>query len=104
MDRGELDADRGELPVDVQNAIKHLGTRPRKARLRAVIEAICAARAWTTSGEIARFLSFSQRNLGSRHLLPMVEGGVLLRRYPDSPTHPEQAYRATQMSTPSNSE
>ena len=96
LDRRELGSDRGELPVDVQNAIKHLGTRPRKARLRAVIEEICAARTWTTSGEIARFLSFSQRNLGSRHLMPMVEAGTLLRRYPDNPTHPEQAYRATQ--------
>ena len=95
-DRGELGADRGKLPADVQNAIKHLGTRPRKARLRAVIEAICAAREWTTSGEIARFLNFSQRKLGSRHLMPMVEAGKLMRRYPDNPTHPEQAYRATQ--------
>ena len=96
VDRGELAVDRGELPTDVQNAIKHLGARPRKARLRAVIEAICAAREWTTSGEIARFLNFSQRKLGSRHLMPMVEAGKLLRRYPNNPTHPEQAYRATQ--------
>ena len=95
-DRGELTTDRGELPADVQNAIKHLGTRPRKGKLRAVIEAICAAREWTTSGEIARFLSFSQRKLGSRHLMPMVEAGKLLRRYPNNPTHPDQAYRATQ--------
>ena len=95
-DRGELALDRGELPVDVQNAIRHLGTRPRKAKLRAVIEAICTAREWTTSSEIARFLSFSQRKLGSRHLMPMVEAGKLLRRHPNNPTHPAQAYRATQ--------
>ena len=94
-DRGELGMDRGELPANVQRAIEDLGTRPRKEHLRTVIKAICVAREWTTSGEIARFLNFSQRKLGSRHLLPMVEAGVLLRRYPDSPTHPEQAYRAS---------
>ena len=38
---------------------------------------------------------FSQRNLSSRHLAPMVEAGQLARRYPDSPNHPAQAYRAT---------
>ena len=101
-DRGELDADQGELDADVQSAIKELGARPRKERLRAVIEAICAAREWTTSGDIARFLSFSQRKLGSRHLMPMVQAGLLRRRFPDNPTHPQQAYRATQRRLPSS--
>ena len=94
-DRGEFGSDRGELPTDVWSMINRLGSRPRKERLRAAIEAICAARTWTTSGEIARFLRFSQRNLSSRHLAPMVEAGQLARRYPDSPNHPAQAYRAT---------
>jgi hypothetical protein len=79
----------------VQRALDGLGSRPRKERLRAVIEAICEAREWTTSGEIARFLSFSQRKLSGRHLTPMVEAGRLVRRYPDNPTHPEQAYGAS---------
>ena len=99
-DRGELPADRGELPEDVQRTLDELGSRPRKERLRAVIEAICAARAWTTPGEIARFLGFSQRNLSGRHLTPMVEAGRLERRYPDNPTHPEQAYRANSPEAP----
>ena len=94
-DRGELGADRGELPADVRSAIDRLGSRPRKERLRTVIEEICAARKWTTSGEIARFLSFSQRKLTGRHLTPMVEAGQLARRYPDSPNHPAQAYGTT---------
>ena len=92
-DRGEPGADRGELSEDVQRELDELGLRPRKERLRAVIEAICAAREWTTPGEIARFLSFSQRNLSGRHLTPMVEAGRLARRYPGNPTHPAQAYR-----------
>ena len=96
-DRGELGSDRGELPADVRSMIDRLGSRPRKERLRSSIEAVCAAREWTTSGEIARFLRFSQRNLSSRHLTPMVEAGQLARRYPDSPNHPAQAYRATRV-------
>ena len=103
-DRGELRADRGELSADVRRAVDGLGSRPRKERLRAVIEAICAAREWTTSGEIARFLSFSQRNLSGRHLTPMVEAGRLERRYPDNPTHPEQAYRAHSPEAPAETE
>ena len=99
-DRGELGADRGKLPEDVQRALDGLGPRPRKERLRTVIEAICTAREWTTPGEIARFLSFSQRNLSSRHLTPMVEAGQLVRRYPDSPTHPDQAYKANSPKAP----
>ena len=99
-DRGKLGADRGKLPEDVQRALDGLGPRPRKERLRTVIEAICTAREWTTPGEIARFLSFSQRNLSSRHLTPMVEAGQLVRRYPEHPTHPEQAYKANSPEAP----
>ena len=103
-DRHHLDADREELSADLRARIERLGTRPRRERLREVLEAICLARDWTTSAEFSRFLHFGQRNLRRRHLTPMVEEGRLAYRHPDSPTHPEQAYRATQMSTPSHRE
>jgi len=45
-------------------------------------------------------MNFSQTNLTERHLSPMVEAGRLLRRYPDNPTHPEQAYRSAQQQEP----
>jgi hypothetical protein len=32
-------------------------------------------------------------NLSDRHLTPMVRVGTLERRFPQTPTHPEQAYR-----------
>ena len=75
-----------------------MGNRPRKALLRTVIQAICAAKPWTTRDEIAQHLRFSQKNLGIRHLGPMVEAGRLEIRYPEQPTHPNQAYRSTQTS------
>ena len=95
-DRHHLDADREELSADLRARIERLGTRPRRERLREVLETICLARDWTTSAEFSRFLHFGQRNLRRRHLTPMVEEGRLAYRHPDNPNHPEQAYRATQ--------
>ncbi|MFM7641836.1 MAG: hypothetical protein ACKO45_09840 [Cyanobium sp.] len=36
-------------------------------------------------------------NLSECHLVPMVKQGLLELRYPDIPTHPEQAYRSHQI-------
>ena len=101
LDRGKLDADRGKLgsggqalPEDLLSAIDHLGNRPRKESVRAVIQAICAVKPWTTREEIAKHLRFSQKKLGPRHLAPMVAAGWLQVRYPEQPTHPNQAYRS----------
>jgi ATP-dependent DNA helicase RecG len=94
-DRGDLPSDRGELPPEIQAAIQQLGERPRKERLRAVIETLCCLREWTTPAELARWLNFRHGNLTERHLSPMVDEGSLERRHPESPTHPEQAYRST---------
>ena len=90
-----FDTDRGELPKDVQVAIERLGVRPRKERVREVIQAICRTRDWTTASQIAKLLHFRLRNLASRHLGPMVDSGKLVRRFPDTPNHPAQAYRAS---------
>ncbi|MGB5147005.1 MAG: ATP-binding protein [Porticoccaceae bacterium] len=93
--RGERDTDRGELAPEVLAAIQQLGTRPRKERLRAVIASICAQRDWTTPAELARWLNIRPANLTERHLSPMVKAGQLERRFPDAPTHAEQAYRSS---------
>ena len=107
VDRGELAADRGglaadrggsapahrELPPSAQAAIDDLGARPRKPRLRAVIELLCGLHDWTTPAELSRWLNFRPGNLSERHLSPMVEAGQLERRYPDNLSHPDQGYR-----------
>ena len=95
-DRGEQAADRGELPGKIENAIEQLGRRPRADQLRKVIEAICAEREWTTPAQLAKWLGFKSGKLTERHLSPMVEAGLLERRFPATPTHAEQAYRCTQ--------
>ena len=93
--RGERDTDRGELAPEVLAAIQQLGTRPRKERLRAVIASICAQRDWTTPAELARWLNIRPANLTERYLSPMVKAGQIERRFPDAPTHAEQAYRSS---------
>jgi ATP-dependent DNA helicase RecG len=99
-DSGERPTDRGEPSPEISALISQLGSRPRKARLRAVIEAICSQRPWTTPGELGRWLNIQPANLSERHLSPMVRAGQLERRYPDTPTHAEQAYRSTGMQLP----
>ena len=92
-DRGELGADRGEqLSPSLLVAIAGLGARPRKEPLRQVIAQLCAGH-WRTPAWLADQLKMEAGNLSDRHLAPMVRYGTLERRYPESPTHPEQAYR-----------
>ncbi|MCP9832144.1 putative DNA binding domain-containing protein [Synechococcus sp. HJ21-Hayes] len=128
LDRGELAADRGELPADrgelgadrgesgpisstvtvgdflgldpaLQQALASLGTRPRKEKLRQVIGQLCSDQ-WRTGAWLAGLLNRQPENLSDRHLSPMVKDGLLERRFPDIPNHPEQAYRSPSPSNP----
>jgi ATP-dependent DNA helicase RecG len=113
-DRGELPADRGELGADrgesgpisttvtagdildldpaLHQALASLGTRPRKEKLRQVIGLLCSDQ-WRSGAWLAQLLSYKPGNLANRHLGPMVKEGMLERRFPEKPNHPEQAYR-----------
>ncbi len=81
----------------LQQAVADLGSRPRKGKLRGVIELLCEDQ-WRTPVWLARVLDVDRKNLTDRHLSPMTEGGILERRYPDTPTHAQQAYRCLQRS------
>jgi ATP-dependent DNA helicase RecG len=127
-DRGELGPDRGELPADrgglvsdrgefgaapstvtageildldpaLHQALASLGTRPRKEKLRQVIGQLCSDQ-WRTGAWLAGLLNRQPQNLSDRHLSPMVKDGLLERRFPDIPNHPEQAYRSPSPSNP----
>jgi hypothetical protein len=41
--------------------------------------------------------------LVERHITPMLNEGLLVRRYPEAPTHPDQAYRTAQEPLPPES-
>ncbi len=115
LDRAELASDRGELPTDrgglgpdrggleldrgglldpeLQQVLASLGTRPRKEKLRQAICQLCSDQ-WRSVAWLAALLKLQPRNLSDRHLSPMVKEGLLERRFPDIPSHPEQAYRS----------
>jgi ATP-dependent DNA helicase RecG len=105
-DRGELDPDRGageppgsadgeavgELTAAERRLVQSLGTRPRKEKLRRVIQALGRRRTWKAH-ELAHVLGRENvEKLIERHLKPMVADGQLRRTHPETPTHPEQAY------------
>lgn len=90
--RSAESADRGEqLAPSLLQAIAGLGVRPRKEPLRQVIAQLCTGH-WRTPAWLADQLKMEPGNLSERHLAPMVRNGILERRYPETPTHPEQAY------------
>ncbi len=95
--QGQPMADRRELLAQLPNALvqdmTRLGARPRQDALRSVIRRLCTVRE-LTAVELGGLLDIRPDNLTRRHLSPMVERGELERRYPDAPSHPEQAYRA----------
>lgn len=53
------------------------------------------SRELTAPAELGGWLGMDPGNLTERHLSPMVAAGQLARRFPDTPTHPEQAYRSS---------
>jgi ATP-dependent DNA helicase RecG len=97
-DRGESGSDRGEssagLPAPVLSILARLGERPRKERLRAALAELCTLRAYT-AGDLAALVHLRADKLVERHLSAMVAEGRLERTFPETPNHPEQAYRST---------
>ena len=91
---GELRPEVGELPIRIQERVAQLGLRPPRERVQAIIQDICSQGIWVTSSEISQYLSRQQGNLTWNYLSPMVESGLLERRFPENVTHPQQAYRA----------
>ncbi len=85
---------RNALPDELLARIDTLGRRPRPAELQALIIDMCRVRAFTP-GELAALLGRKNVNhLVRKHLRPLTEAGRLTRRYPETPAHPQQAYRA----------
>ena len=91
---GELAPEVRELAAHLRERIDQLGQYPRRERVQVLIHEICSQERWITSSEIARHLNFQQGNLTRNYLSPMVESGLLERRFPENVTHPQQAYRA----------
>ncbi|MBI4818893.1 MAG: putative DNA binding domain-containing protein [Deltaproteobacteria bacterium] len=108
--RGELDPQGGELenprvrdllgglPDPLQARVRSLPKRAPEGRLRTAIVELCGIRPWTPA-ELSVVLGRSVRKLVDKHLAPLVRDGRLERTHPESPTHPDQAYRTKTGST-----
>jgi hypothetical protein len=90
---GSSRANGGELSPEQHRLIQELGRKPRSAKLREAIQSLLAHRWWTTR-ELAAALGRDVESLVEDHLGPMAREGLLERLHPD-PTHPAQAYKAT---------
>ncbi len=112
--RGEFSADRGELggeparameappaiPQELRERLARLGRKPSKGQTRQAILELCALGFWRPS-ELSAALRFRDpEKLVERHITPMLNEGLLIRRYPEAPTHPDQAYRTAQEHLP----
>lgn len=109
LDRGILPADRGDLGPDrgipvqptgglsaeLQALVRGMGRRPRAPVLRSVILRLCEDQ-YRRPSELAGLLGYDQDKLQERHLAPLVAEGKLVRKYPDTARHPDQAYRTAQ--------
>ena len=100
-DGGDLGSDGGDLPEDLRRDLALLGSRPRATRLRPLIVRVCAVGAWKPKA-LASLLGLARHDLlVERHLEPLCDEGLLERTYPETPNHPEQAYRAAKPSVKS---
>lgn len=86
------DAPATALPDEFRARIQGLPRRPDRAEMETLIEDLCRARGWSSSAELAAILGRDARSLNRHYLKPMAAAGRLVRRHPDSPRHPAQAF------------
>jgi ATP-dependent DNA helicase RecG len=67
--------------------------KPRRGQMEAAILELCAGR-WLLLRDLAELLARTPDWLRKNYLSPMVEQHALVHRYPGSPRHSRQAYRA----------
>lgn len=68
--------------------------RAKPDAVSAVITQLCADD-FSTLQQLSILLGRGPEKLYERHISPMLKQGELVLRYPDTPNHPEQAYRST---------
>ena len=88
----ERDVLLAELAPEIRERVTQLGQRSRdKDRLKETLLAICGQR-YFSADELARITGRNAEYLQKGYLSPLIAEGQLAYRYPDDPTHPQQAY------------
>ena len=62
-------------------------------KMQAVILALCREQE-LTGRDIAELIQRNQERVLKSYISPLVEKGLLVRKFPDDPNHPQQAYRS----------
>ena len=86
-----LGSEPSSQPSSPDNEI-HRGWVTRETQRKAVL-AFCVDY-WRTLPEIALALGRTESTVRTKYLRPLLAKDALERRYPESPRHPHQAYRA----------
>lgn len=72
-------------------ASAYAGTRLPTAETRRIILELCRGH-FLTATDLAELMNRNAEGLRSRFLTPLVEEGLLIRKYPTEPNRPDQAY------------
>ena len=89
-----------DLPFHLRIQLENLGERPRRQTVERLILEVTALRGWMEPAELAAWFGTTAPYLTRRYLGPLTKAGRLERRYPQRPTHPEQAYRPADSAAP----
>jgi len=80
------------LPLDLRARLAALGMNARHATVEALVLDMCRV-CWCEPRDLGRALGRHRAYVLQRFLKPLFEQGKLVRRFPDSKHHPQQAYR-----------
>lgn len=77
---------------DLEEKVKAMGKRPSVHQVKEIIKKLCSLKPFKPQ-EIADILKRNQKYVRDTYLTPMVEASELELIFPNTPAHPQQAYR-----------
>lgn len=84
-----------DLPYMLHEKIRSLGKRPKQEKLLPVIHEVCNQGRWMTLAELAKLFGYKNKSNLAKHTNRLVEENQIVRRFPEKPSHPRQAYKAS---------
>ncbi|HPQ38129.1 MAG TPA: hypothetical protein PLW97_10855, partial [Synergistaceae bacterium] len=81
----------GSSPEEIVVLVREKKRAPREL-VKSAILIICSQN-YITAGKIANLTNRSVSNIRQHYIKPMLEEGLLERRFPQQPNHENQAYR-----------
>ena len=92
--KSDAELETFDLPLILQEKIRSLGKRPRQEKLLPVIHEVCNQGRWVTLAELAKLFGYKNKSNLAKHTNRLVEEKQIVRRFPEKPNDPRQAYKA----------